>query len=36
MLMIPKTCAYVVIGLIAYRALYRPAMHRMGTRAPAH
>lgn len=36
MLMIPKTCAYVAIAIIAYRALYRPAGQRVGRPAPAH
>jgi hypothetical protein len=36
MLMIPKTCAYVAIAIIAYRALYRPAARRVGSPAPAH
>jgi hypothetical protein len=36
MLMIPKTCAYVAIAIIVYRALYRPSMRHMGSPAPAH
>ncbi len=36
MLMIPKTCAYVAVALIAYRALYGQAQAEAGLPAAAH
>ena len=31
MLMMPKTCAYIGVAIIAYRALYRPQIKGLGT-----
>jgi hypothetical protein len=36
MLMIPKTCAYLGVALIAYRALYRPSTGMASSPAHAH